>query len=54
VPAFVLVQLLGAATAIAAIRALYAGVTAQVAAEVIVPHGEAPGTADFSTSRSQR
>lgn len=54
VPAFILAQLLGAATAIAAIRVLYPDVSAQDAAEVIVPHGESPPTADLSTGRSQR
>jgi glycerol uptake facilitator-like aquaporin len=53
-PAFILAQLLGAATAIAAIRVLYPGVSAQEAAEVVVPHDESPSPADLSTSRWQR
>jgi glycerol uptake facilitator-like aquaporin len=54
VPAFVVAQLLGAVTAIAAVRALYPDVTPEVAADVVVPHGEAPQVAGLSTSPSQR
>jgi arsenate reductase len=54
VPGFILAQLLGAAIAIVAIRTLYPDVTAQDAADVIVPHGEPHAAADLSTSRSQR
>jgi arsenate reductase len=53
VPGFVLAQLVGTAIAIVAIRVLYPDVTAEDAAEVIVPHGEPHPPANLSTSRSQ-
>jgi arsenate reductase len=53
VPGFVLAQLVGTGVAIVAIRVLYPDVTAEDAAEVIVPHGEPHSPADLSTSRSQ-
>jgi glycerol uptake facilitator-like aquaporin len=53
-PAFILAQLLGAATATAAIRVLYPGVSEQDAADVVVPHGESPSEADLATSRWHR
>ena len=40
VPAFVAMQLVGAVLAVALIRGLYPGVTADQAAEVVVPHQE--------------
>jgi len=40
VPAFVVVQLLGGVVGIAVIRALYPDLTADEAAEVMLPHGE--------------
>jgi glycerol uptake facilitator-like aquaporin len=44
VPAFVLAQLVGGACAIAAIRVLYPDVTAAEAADLLLPHSDAPAT----------
>jgi arsenate reductase len=45
VPAFVAMQLLGGVAAIALIRVLYPDLTADEAAEVMLPHGQASGAA---------
>ncbi len=44
VPAFVAVQLIGGAVAVAAIRSLYPDITADEAAEVMLPHDERAAT----------
>ena len=45
VPAFILAQLAGGALAVLTIKALYPGVTAADAADVLLPHSERPATA---------
>jgi glycerol uptake facilitator-like aquaporin len=45
VPTFILAQLVGAACAILALRVLYPGVTADEAADVVMPHSERPAGA---------
>ncbi len=42
VPAFVVVQLLGGAVAVAVIRTLYPDITPEEASEIMLPHGEQP------------
>ena len=48
VPAFVVFQLLGAVVAIGVIRVLYPGLSAEDAAEVMLPHGESAERAPAS------
>jgi glycerol uptake facilitator-like aquaporin len=43
VPGFVLAQLAGGAVAIGVLRMLYPDVSAEEAAEVVLPHGRSPG-----------
>jgi arsenate reductase len=43
VPGFVLAQLVGGAVAIGVLRMLYPDVSAEEAAEVVLPHGRSPG-----------
>ena len=45
VPAFTLAQVAGGVIAIAVLRVLYPDVTPRDAADVVVPHGDTPGTA---------
>ena len=53
VPAFVVVQLIGGAVAIAAIRSLYPAITPDEAAEIMLPH-DGPAAAEAVASRPAR
>ncbi len=52
-PAFIAAQVIGGALAVLAVRALYPGVTAAEAADVVIPHPAAPHSRLTATPRSE-